>query len=194
MFDYDEEATRYDETRGGEARAQAAADAVTELLPAAVTTIVDVAGGTGIVAERLSNTGRVVVCDASAGMLRLASNRLPGHALRARSTCLPIRDASVDALMTIWLLHLLDEQAVATTIREAARVLCVGGRYLTTVDKASAHPRWSGRPVTDHREDVVSLATLSGLVRVGESSFVGLGQGGDAPDPVYTLLAFERVR
>ncbi|MDQ3484615.1 MAG: SAM-dependent methyltransferase, partial [Actinomycetota bacterium] len=49
MLDYDEEAAHYDETRGGEARAQAAADAVNELLSAAMTTIVDVAGGTGTV-------------------------------------------------------------------------------------------------------------------------------------------------
>ncbi|MBA3990823.1 MAG: class I SAM-dependent methyltransferase [Propionibacteriales bacterium] len=195
MLDYDEEAAHYDETRGGEARAQAAADAVNELLSAAMTTIVDVAGGTGTVAQRLSNTDRyIVVCDASAGMLRLASSRLPGHAVRARGTRLPIRDASVDAVTTIWLLHLLDEQAVATTIREAARVLRAGGRYLTTVDKASAHARWSGGPVTDHSDDVESLAVSCGLQRIGESSFVGHGQGVGAPDPVYTLLAFERVR
>ena len=195
MLDYDEEAAHYDETRGGAARAQAAADAVNELLSTAMTTIVDVAGGTGTVAQRLSNTDRcIVVCDASAGMLRLASSRLPGHAVRARGTRLPIRDASVDAVTTIWLLHLLDEQAVATTIREAARVLRAGGRYLTTVDKTSAHARWSGGPVTDHSDDVESLAVSCGLQRIGESSFVGHGQGVGAPDPVYTLLAFERVR
>ncbi len=195
MLDYDDEAARYDETRGGDARAQAAADAVNELLPSATARIADVAGGTGSVAERLTTAERhVVVCDASAGMLRLAYDRLPGHAVQGSATCLPIGTARVDAVLTIWLLHLLDEQAVASTIREAARVLRVGGRYLTTVDKNSADQRWSHRHVTDQRDVVVALAAPCGLAIAGETRFVGRGQGdAQGADPVYTLLAFERA-
>src|SRR5205807_978626 len=46
---YDSESPRYDRTRGGEARAAAAAAAILELLPSAARTVLDVAGGTGIV-------------------------------------------------------------------------------------------------------------------------------------------------
>ncbi|MDQ3094423.1 MAG: SAM-dependent methyltransferase, partial [Actinomycetota bacterium] len=74
MLDYDEEAAHYDETRGGEARAQATARALSALLPGAARVVLDVAGGTGIVAEALTSTERcVLVCDASQGMLRRAA-------------------------------------------------------------------------------------------------------------------------
>ena len=50
MLDYDREAAHYDATRGGDARADAAADAIQTLLPAAGTArIADVGCGTGIV-------------------------------------------------------------------------------------------------------------------------------------------------
>ena len=73
---YDEEAERYDATRGGDERAQAAAAAVAELVPGPGIAL-DVAGGTGSVSAALARLGwSVLVTDASVGMLRVAQRRL----------------------------------------------------------------------------------------------------------------------
>jgi hypothetical protein len=61
VLDYDREAARYDVTRGGDARADAAARAIETLLPAAardVARIADAGCGTGIVTVRLLRPGR----------------------------------------------------------------------------------------------------------------------------------------
>ncbi len=196
MLDYDEEAAHYDETRGGEARAQAAARALSALLPGAARVVLDVAGGTGIVAEALTSTERcVLVCDASQEMLRRAALRLPGRAVHADSTRLPVAEDSVDAVTTVWLLQLLDVVMVEATVREVARVLRAGGRYLTTVDKSAAHASPSPHTVTDSRAAVTAFADAAGLQCVGGQAFVGHGQGAGAggnEEPVYTLLAFEK--
>jgi len=58
VLDYDREAAHYDATRGGDARADAAADAIQTLLPAGGTVrIADVGCGTGIVTVRLLRPG-----------------------------------------------------------------------------------------------------------------------------------------
>ncbi|MFE2626688.1 class I SAM-dependent methyltransferase, partial [Streptomyces sp. NPDC059374] len=54
MLDYDKEAERYDASRGGEARAEAAAAAVLGFLPEGTRRLLDVACGTGIVTRRLA--------------------------------------------------------------------------------------------------------------------------------------------
>ncbi|MGH3447965.1 MAG: class I SAM-dependent methyltransferase, partial [Nocardioidaceae bacterium] len=137
MLDYDAEAGRYDETRGGERRAAAAADAIDQLLPGPGQRVVDVAGGTGIVSAQLAARGHpdVYVSDRSVGMLQVASTRLPGHAVQADATSLPLLAGSMDAVTTIWLLHLLGIEAVGLVVAEVARVLRDGGRFITTVDK-----------------------------------------------------------
>ncbi len=78
MLDYDKEAARYDATRGGDARAGAAAVAITSLIgdAAVVRTLVDVACGTGIVTARLADAGRVVLgVDRSPGMATVNGRR-----------------------------------------------------------------------------------------------------------------------
>ncbi len=80
MVDYDREAIRYDATRGGDARADAAAEAIETLLPLAAgagARIADVGCGTGIVTVRLARPGRSVLgIDRSAGMAGVAAGRL----------------------------------------------------------------------------------------------------------------------
>jgi 2-polyprenyl-3-methyl-5-hydroxy-6-metoxy-1,4-benzoquinol methylase len=64
VLDYDREAAHYDATRGGDARAGAAADAIETLLAAAheaITRIADAGCGTGIVTVRLVRPGRSVI-------------------------------------------------------------------------------------------------------------------------------------
>ncbi|MGO4755981.1 SAM-dependent methyltransferase, partial [Streptomyces sp. 2MCAF27] len=61
MIDYDGEARSYDASRGGEPRAQAAADALEQLLPQGTCTLLDIACGTGIVTRRLLRPERTVL-------------------------------------------------------------------------------------------------------------------------------------
>ncbi|HCU93667.1 MAG TPA: SAM-dependent methyltransferase [Actinobacteria bacterium] len=158
MPDYDREARHYDATRGGDARAEAAAQAIRTLLPArepgeagqagaaagqfTVTrplTVADVGCGTGIVTMRLAGPGRRVLgIDRSAGMAAVAEARLPGRIALGSALRLPLADASVDVVTMVWLLHLLDEAGSAAAIAETARVLRPGGFFITTVAKNEA--------------------------------------------------------
>ena len=189
MLDYDAEAGRYDETRGGLRRARAAAASVLELLPSAPGLLLDVAGGTGIVSAELACNARgldVVVVDRSLGMLALARERLAGRVVAADATALPMPDRSVDAVVTMWLLHLLSAPGVAAVVAEAARVLRPGGSYITTVDKSG--PRSEVGPQTDDRDDVVAIAGENGLRLVAETTYTGHGQTRRGKTPVYPVV------
>ncbi|TDD42859.1 class I SAM-dependent methyltransferase [Nonomuraea terrae] len=192
MLDYDLEAARYDETRGGLPRARAAAEAVHGLVGGVANggTLLDVACGTGLVSAQLAARGlRVLGVDASAGMARIAAGRVGVVLGDARR--LPVRDGSVEAVTTIWLLHLLDD--ARPMIAEAGRVLRYGGVFVTTVDKRASHGP-GGRPdPSDRAGTVVAEAARHGLRASGEATFTGHGQGGAGPDPVFRLLAFRRV-
>ncbi|MEV6348738.1 class I SAM-dependent methyltransferase [Actinoplanes sp. NPDC051851] len=190
MLDYDAEADHYDRTRGGRPRAVAAAGAVLSLLPGGARVIVDVACGTGIVTEHLSGGGRTVLgVDRTAGMIAKAAHRLPGRAARGDALRLPLRSSSVDAVVLVWLLHLLPD--AAPVIAEATRVLRPGGRLITTVDKNEAafappsdlstltaplrREHASSRP--DAYPTIAALCATHGHQPVGETTFPGHGQG-----------------
>lgn len=193
MLDYDLQARGYDASRGGAARAAAAAHGVRRLLGGTSGLLVDLAGGTGIVTVELASVGYdVMVADVSHGMLRIAAGRLPGRVLQADATEMPMPDGSAGVVTSIWLLHLLEPARAGQVVREAARLLRPGGRYLTTVDKAGAQGSRDPEP-TDRRDLVERMCRLAQLEPVGETTFTGHGQGrGGAPDPEYTLLAFGR--
>jgi SAM-dependent methyltransferase len=199
---YDREAGVYDRSRGGGARAAAAADAIERLLPATTRTLVDVGCGTGIVTTRLVAPERLVSgVDQSLGMLARAAGRLPGTALAGDAMRLPLRTASVNAVVVIWLLHLLAD--AAPVIDEAARVLTGHGVLVTTVDKDQAafavasdvaevtEGLRSGRAGerTDGFERVTALAARHGLEPVAETSFVGLNQGRSPREWLYVIRA-----
>ena len=182
MIHYDTEAVRYDATRGGEPRAQAAADAVESLLPAAAHVVLDVAGGTGIVGSKVNR--RVFSVDRSTGMSAYAARRMPGRVVVGDAGRLPFADHSVDAGTLVWLLHLLDEPTSARVVGEAVRVLRKGGTLVTTVDKNTAHretPDDLGELLTPLREewptDGLARLTSLGLAVVGRTTFTGFGQG-----------------
>ena len=189
MPDYERAAATYDETRGGVPRADAAAEAVAALLSPG--RCLDVGGGTGLVALGLLRRGvDVVVVDRSTAMLAHAAARLPGRCVRANAARLPVAESSVDAVLTMWLLHLLDD--AQPVLDEAARVLRPGGVLVTTVDKAAAHGYRDDAP-TDREADVTAYARRLGLEPVARGSYVGHGQGrGGGRDPVYPLLALRR--
>jgi SAM-dependent methyltransferase len=191
VLDYDKEADAYDATRGGEPRAAAAAEAVLGCVPQNAQSLLDVACGTGIVTGRLAAARpglRVTGLDAAPAMVRRAAARVPGSVLLADSRQLPFPDGVFDAVITVWLLHLVEgPQDARTIIAECARVLRPGGVYITTVDKAAAHDVGSDidavlaprprRPAQDHTDQVRAYAAELGLHPAGTARFRGHGQG-----------------
>ncbi len=96
--------------------------------------VLDVATGTGAVAERLVRRFgcRVTGIDQSADMLAAARERLAGGGLADRVTLLrgeaenlPFPDATFDALTVTYLLRYVDDPAAV--LRELARVVRPGG-------------------------------------------------------------------
>lgn len=182
MSYYDKEAVRYDATRGGEPRAEAAARAVESLLPAGARVVLDIAGGTGIVGSKVKRV--VFSVDRSAGMSAYAARRMPGRVVLGDAGRLPFADRCVDAVTAVWLLHLLDEATSSCVLAEAARVLKPGGLLVTTVDKSAAHretPDDLGEllaPTSDRQpSDGLARLTGLGLVPVARTTFTGVGQG-----------------
>jgi SAM-dependent methyltransferase len=160
------------------------------LLPQTARVVVDVGCGSGIVTRRLAGRERLVIgVDRSAGMIRLASRRLLGRTLFGDGTDLPIRSGSVDVVLVIWVLHLLSD--AEPVLAECARILRSGGVLITTVDKDEAPFRAPSdiadvtaavrREVAPHAADrhdrILRLAAGQHLRPVGETDFVGIGQG-----------------
>jgi ubiquinone/menaquinone biosynthesis C-methylase UbiE len=158
--------------------------------PTNTQTLIDVACGTGIVTQFLVRpTRNVIGVDQSHGMLHLASRRLPTRVILGDAARLPIETASVDAVVLIWLLHLLPDAALV--LAEAARVLRPGGVLITTVDKDQAAFAVSSDvatvtasirephalAATDQYHRIVTQASLHGLKPVNETTFSGTGQG-----------------
>ncbi|MFG2681535.1 class I SAM-dependent methyltransferase [Streptomyces sp. NPDC048392] len=191
MLDYDKEAERYDDSRGGEPRAAAAAEAVLSLVPPRSRLLLDVACGTGIVTRRLAAARqgvRVVGVDLAPAMAGRAAARLPGAVVLADSRRLPFRPQEFDAVTSVWLLHLAGGGDHARAIvGECARVLRPGGVYVTTVDKGASHNVGSDidavlatRPPStahDAARLVESYAREQGLLPAGRARFTGHGQG-----------------
>ncbi|WP_149826706.1 class I SAM-dependent methyltransferase [Streptomyces tailanensis] len=191
MLDYDKEAVEYDALRGGEPRAEAAAEAVLGLVPEDTRTLLDVACGTGIVTRRYvaAREGmRVTGIDRTYAMASRAVPRLPGAVLLAEARQLPFPNGEFDAVTSVWLLHLLGgPEGVRTVVGECARVLRPGGVYVTTVDKAAAHNVGSDidavlaprprLPALDTAAAVEAYAEEHGLRPVGQARFPGRGQG-----------------
>ncbi|MFJ9695661.1 class I SAM-dependent methyltransferase [Kitasatospora sp. NPDC101183] len=190
MIDYDAEARHYDASRGGEPRARAAAEAVERLLPPQARTVLDVACGTGIVTALLRRPGRAVLgVDRSPGMLAAAGRRMPGAVACGDATRLPLGGGSVDAVVLVWLLHLLPD--AGPVLAEARRVLRPGGVLITTADKNDASfeepgdiadltaplRRRHAPQVTDGTGRLARQAAALGLRPVGEARFPGRGQG-----------------
>lgn len=191
---YDHEASSYDESRGGQERARAAAEAIGSLVPAGGR-CVDVAGGTGIVAVELAAQGRsLLVVDLSLGMLTEAAKRLPGRAVQGLGDRLPVARASVDLVTVIWMLNLVSAATVDAVLAEAARVLVPGGHLVITVDKELAHARVRTED-NDDDERVTEVLAGHGLERVGTTTFSGRSPWGSSSDgdPVFRLAAFRRA-
>jgi demethylmenaquinone methyltransferase / 2-methoxy-6-polyprenyl-1,4-benzoquinol methylase len=93
-----------------------------------LSTVLDVATGTGAVARRLLDRGCTVTgLDQSPEMLRVARGQLGARAVfvEGRAESLPFGDASFDALTFTYLLRYVEEPG--TVLRELARVVRPGG-------------------------------------------------------------------
>lgn len=127
---FDRVADEYDSSRGGAARAEAAAQDLAPHLPAGVA--LEIGVGTGIVADALRSHAprfdRLAGIDISEQMLARASQRLPGRVLRGTARQLPFGDGTFDAVIGVHVLHLVPD--LAATVAEAARVLRPGGRLV----------------------------------------------------------------
>ncbi|MFD7154790.1 Maf family nucleotide pyrophosphatase [Kribbella sp. NPDC059898] len=194
-YTYDESvASTYDETRGGTTRAQAAAYAIDELLPKG-SRVLELAVGTGIVGAELVALGNLVHgFDLSTAMLRRANVRLPGHVAAADAARLPVADRRCDAVVAVWLLHLLDDSE--PVIAEVARVLRTDGVFITTTEKSDAS-RYADTRGPDGTRSQDSLAHLTavaarhGLVLDGATAFPGpVRNTGNAP--TYPVVRFRR--
>lgn len=193
MLDYDREASRYDATRGGRQRAEAAANACLRLLGSQPPRgpVLDLACGTGSVTAALTRrlgATCVVGLDASAGMLGPAALRCPGRIVRADAARLPVATGSLAAVTAIWLLHLLPIGVVSAVVAEIGRCLAPGGRFLTTVDKNGT----GQQDAPDAPSRIDGLTGDAGLQPVGSVRFVGHGQRNrhGAGEPGYRLAGY----
>ncbi len=132
-------------------------------------TILDVAGGTGDVAmrisERLEGRGRVVVVDATAAMLAVGRDRMIDHGLLAGidwiagdAEHLPIADAAIDAYTIAF--GLRNVTHIDRALSEARRVLKPGGRFLCLEFSRVVVP------VLDRLYDLYSFSVLPMMGRV----------------------------
>jgi SAM-dependent methyltransferase len=170
---FDRIADRYDKTRGGEHRGRSvAADLHALLRPGEP--VLDIGIGTGTVAVALRDLAhRVVGVDLSPAMLRHAYARLGPVVAAADAARLPLRDGATAQAISVWVLHLVGD--VPGVLREVARVLVPGGRYLVVPAASSPSPDEvslilrnmaerldPGRPRHD-RGALLAAATAAGL-------------------------------
>lgn len=101
--------------------------------------LLDVAGGTGDVAARFLRRGgsgcRATICDINAEMLQAGAERFAGDEIAPKLTrtvgnaeCLPLPDRSVDAYTIAFGIRNVTD--IPQALREARRVLKIGGRFL----------------------------------------------------------------
>ena len=132
--------------------------------------VLDVATGTGLVAERLLAQGhRVTGLDQSPAMLAVARSRFGDRVelVEASATELPFADASFDHLTFTYLLRYVDDPAA--TLAELARVVRPGG---TIANLEFCVPRGIWRPLWD----VYVGVGLPALGRIASKGWYDVGR------------------
>lgn len=127
-------------------------------------TVLDVAGGAGLVTAPLAQAGRrVVVVDFNAAACREARRNGIG-AVRGDAFALPLADAAADVVVNVECAQQYGLPAVERMLREAARVLRPAGRLVLV---------WSNRAALVHRIASAVLAPVN-LLR-GRTSLTLIG-------------------
>ncbi len=192
---FDQAAGYYDESRGipREVEEQAADQVEAAVGPAS--RLLEMGVGTGRVALPLHRRGRQVVgVDLSLPMLEryrakaAAEGLAPPPLLRADATRLPFRDACVDAVLEVHVLHLIPDWELA--LAEARRVLVPGGTVL--IGRGGGHRGDQGpRMETLNRFHQLAAELGGGPRRVGAdddaskvAALVALGGTAETLDPV----------
>ena len=132
--------------------------------------VLDVATGTGLVAERLLAQGhRVTGLDQSPDMLAVARGRFGDRVelVEASATSIPFPDASFDHLTFTYLLRYVDDPAA--TLAELARVVRPGG---TVANLEFCVPTGIWRPLWDLYVGV----GLPGLGRIASKGWYDVGR------------------
>ena len=173
---YDRIAARYEDLRGGEARAEAIASAITPEVFAE--RILDVGVGTGIVGAAFERRGFTVFgVDISQAMLAKAQPRLTGRVACATGERMPLRDHTVDTALFVWSLHHIADPLAA--LREAVRVVRPEGRIIVVA--AQSEPQTDDIGLLFMRLNALSdpdaaravdLPTLAGLRTAAEGVVV----------------------
>jgi ubiquinone/menaquinone biosynthesis C-methylase UbiE len=108
-------------------------------------TIVDVGGGTGAARNLWPDGSRYICLDIEGPKLKLFRSMKPdGLALLSDATRMSIATESVDVVLCMCFMHHLTDEMLDQTLREALRVLRVGGR-LILLDAVLKRERWIGR-------------------------------------------------
>lgn len=128
---FDEIASVYDETRGGQERGDEYAADIDRQLPPGPGTVLEIGVGTGVVSLGLRRRGRTVVgVDLSGPMLARAATRLGASVVRGDAQRLPVRAAGVDHAVAVWVIHDVADPDVL--LEEAARVIQPGGMLVVS--------------------------------------------------------------
>ena len=158
---------------------------VAELERAGARRVMDVGCGTGILTRRLSRHPLITAaagCDLSMGMLRQASARGVAALVQGDAQRLPVRSASVDAVVCTESFHWYPDPDAA--LAEFARVVVPGGAVVialvnvrTRAQSESVHALTSaaGQPVRwPTRREIADRVSCSGLELVSQRPVVRL--------------------
>jgi SAM-dependent methyltransferase len=183
---YDDVASCYDQSRGGEQRGDDYAEELEKYLQPGDGPVLDVGVGTGVIALGLERRGwRVIGIDVAAQMLIRAQARLTSGLVRGDGRRLPFRDGSMAHAVSVWVVHAVTPPEML--FGEVKRVLRPKGRYLvcptarlgaddliapildSMFERASRlHPTWTRNPVVV--DDILDLGLRSGFIGKVETS------------------------
>lgn len=144
---FDRIAEDYDRTRGGDDRGRRFAPELARVLDRDAP-VLEIGVGTGVIAAALADLGfRVVGVDLSEPMARGAVRRIGPRVVLGDVLRLPMRDASVRQAVSVWVLHVVGN--VESALREVARVLVPGGRYVVVPARGKSPGDPIGRAVLE---------------------------------------------
>lgn len=160
--------------------------------------VLDVGGGTGMLAQRLIGKGyQVLGTDASLGMLRVYRSRTSTVLAGALAHALPFRSQAFQGVVCVAMLHhIARPEAVRASLSEMYRVVRQGG-VLVIWDHNPANPYWPVLmrrvPQDSGEERLIPLAEIySGLREAGAKSIEAFKMGFIPDFAPAVLLPFLR--